>query len=859
MKLFSYIIVLAFALCCSSCKDRMLAYGDDAREIETFLTNELVNDRPHLKIRSEALSKDFMLYGAFIPMLNSPTGHSLKGRIIRFEVSSDHLIMLESPKGHSLGVKEDSHILLADFPIVRKDEDGVVIDFAKGMTTAFTMRNVHARSVSEKPAPSAEQFRAISLSASFIKSIERDQDVLTVNQIAQWRNEKSELVSAEFRYYFREYRPDQSYEKKTFGKQRWVQYFSTPPLIEPPTTNPFAYITKWNITRPIVFHISANTPPQYRDAIKDGLLFWNHIFGKNVIEVRDLDPNIQAPHPELNILQWVTWDNEASAYADMVVDHLTGQIVQAQIYLRSGWVIESARKLKNHLEELLVAEQFGATMPAVEEDVPLPSMFDREDPCLKTMGSFEEIADLATRLSENQISKELLTILTSDILRAVIAHEMGHVLGLRHNLAASTAASMTLEERADILKAYLRSGEYDFDASKFFSRSIMDVFTAGDDAMVGAQMRKLMQTDDVSNSRLRTIYRYDQQAIDFGYRNQAMQGDTVFCTDEDIQLYIDCRRWDAGSASLQFNSERLNNMMTQIAIILADTVITSIDPKRPGGPLRIDDIPLTSRNVMKVLEVYAKELYVWFNKNSRAVAIEAVLPAYGPQGSEQAALEKFKTMRAQLEKKDTSSMLFGVLPPFRGPQLSADALTQTFRAHFLVRLSELMRDNPGFSLSPEDQEKAIGVAKLFLESMNKEVINLILSIVAKMQFDDKDYQLPIEDALGKIARELILATTDTDTTKALPQFRYDLKTRELGVQILNPALGILPDWSFDNLSAITNELKQQMRRAGGATDAGSSINMNALSREQRQWLLEQNRLLSALTQIRSLVRKLHTP
>src|SRR5690606_14215844 len=151
--------------------------------------------------------------------------------------------------------------------------------------------------------------------------------------IAQWRNQKSELVSAEFRYYFREYQPSPDYKKVTFGKHRWVQYFSTPPLIVPPTNNPFAYITKWDIIKPIVFHLSANTPTEYRDAIKDGLTYWNHIFGKQIIEVRDLDPRLSAPHPRLNILQWVTWDNEASAYADMVVDHLTGQILQAQIYL----------------------------------------------------------------------------------------------------------------------------------------------------------------------------------------------------------------------------------------------------------------------------------------------------------------------------------------------------------------------------------------------------------------------------------------------------------------------------------------------------------------------------------------------
>lgn len=861
MKLISYIIVLFAIALVLSCGDGMSEFGEDARVIETYLDNELVNDRPHLKVLNTALSRDFMFYGAFIPMLNSPTGHSLKGRIVRFDVTADRLIMLESPKGHSIGDIKDSYILLAEFPIVRKDSDGVVIDFAKGMNTAFTMRNVHSRSVADRDTNTAEQFRAIFLSVSFVKSINTDQGVLTISQIAQWRNQKSELVSAEFRYYFREYLPASDYKKQTFGKSRWVQYFSTPPLIKPPTNNPFAYVTKWDITKPIVFHLSANTPAQYREAITDGLTFWNHFFGREVVVVRDLDKNLSAPHPLLNILQWVTWDNEASAYADMVVDHLTGQILQAQIYLRSGWVIESAKKLKNHLEELLIHEQQAETLPVVEDDVPLPSMFDMEDPCLKTMGGYDEIADLATHLSQNTIDNETLTLLTGDILRAVISHEMGHVLGLRHNLAASTTGTITLAERNALLKSYLKTGKYDLSHDKYFSHSIMDVFTAADDAIVGAQIRELMRSDDIKDSRLRKIYRYDQEAIDFGYFNKPMPGDTPFCTDDDIPVYIDCRRWDASNTAVLYSSERLHSMMTQIAIIMADTFINAIDPQRNGGPVRVADIPLTSKNVVKVVDLYVKELFLWFSKGSRSVLVESKLPAYGLQTVDLIADEKFKMVRTQVESNGVPQTLFGMLPPFRQSKLSAESVVEIFRAHFLVRLQEIMNAQPGFRLSDREFEQAVSIAKSFLHNLNNEIIGLILNVVTKAQFDDKNFQLPIEEAVGKIAHELILATVNNVDNNRLPQFRYDLKTRDLAAQILNPALGIIPDWSFTNLTKITNDLKQQMRRVGlaDAPSGTNSIDIASLSREQRQWLIEQNRVLSTLVQMRSVSRKLHGP
>src|SRR5690606_2976580 len=137
----------------------------------------------------------------------------------------------------------------------------------------------------------------------------------------------------------------------------------------------------------------------------------------------------------------------------------------------------------------------------------------------------------------------------------------------------------------------------------------------------------------------------------------------------------------------------------------------------------------------------------------------------------------------QVESKGVSQAIFGMLPPFRQGKLNADTVIESFRAHFIVRLNELTRERPGFSLSKEEQEQAFSIAKAFLDDLNSEVITLVLSIIGKSQFDDKDFQLPIEDALGKIATEIILGTAKDGEydgyDEGLPQFRYDLKTRDL--------------------------------------------------------------------------------
>lgn len=833
-----------------ACRNRNEA---ELKPIDTFLVDAIIKDRPHLKIKHTALNHSFLLYGSFIPMLNSPTGHTLKGRVVSFELYGDRVVMLESPIGHSIARNNESTILLAEFPVVRSDDDGVVVDFARGMNAAFTMRNVHSRSVSERDAMDGEKFRAVMLSASFIKSITEEKNIMTISQIAQWRNSKSEMMSAEFRYYFRDYVPSKTFKKTQAAPRRWVQYFSTPPMIEPPTTLTFAYNAKWHIDKPIVFYLSANTPPHYKEAITDGMLFWNHIFGKKIVEIRDLDPSLAAPNPHYNIVQWVPWDNEPSAYADMVLDPLTGEIMGAQIYVRSGWAVQSIPRLRNQLEEVTISEEKPAgSMPSVEEDVPLPSMFDNFETCEKTLSNFAESTDIMN--SVVTISDETLKTLTGDILRAVVAHEMGHVLGLRHNLSASTTATISYKERDEVFKNYLRTGLYDLSFDKYLSTSIMDVFSAADDAIVGAHMRELMKTDKESSSRLATIYAFDKQAIDLAYFNKPMDDNLPFCSDEDIETFLDCRRWDAGSLPMLYSSTRANLIMAQVGTVLADAFVAAINPKRQGGPARIEDLTLTTLGILKIADENTKELFAWFNGNSRSVQIESKFPALGPHNRKEIMEEKFKFLRKQLEENGVEKTLFGLLPPFHDKKTGIARAMSAFAAHFDARVRELARETAGFTFSDEDRAKADEIARAFMGTLFDELINQTINILARSQFDDPELQIPVENALYKIARQIILETANNNSP---PAFSYELKTRELAALLMSPAIGILPDWSWDSTNSITTALKQIMNNH--TTTSSNSVDLNKLTREHRQWLLEQNRLLNTLVQIRSVSRKLNPP
>lgn len=845
LRLIEIHALIALMVLTVSCKRVGFEYDTFEKPIDTFLESQEIMDRPYLKIKNSAFSRDFFFYGSFIPVLSSTVGYSLRGRVIRFlKPYADRVIMVESPKGHSIANDKESMILLAEFPVVKADDDGVVIDFAKGMNSAFTMRNVHSQATIQKESGTAEQFKSISLSASFVKSIKEEENILSISQIAQWRNNKSELISAEIRYFLQEYLPSLNFEKNNFSPNRWVQFFSTPPLVESPTTNQFAYITKWNLNKPMVFYISSNTPKIYRQAIADGILFWNHIFGKNVIKVKDLEEGISAPHPPLNIIQWVVWDNEASAYADMVIDHLTGEIMQAQIYLHSGWVSQSSQRLRNQLTELLLTDQKKIPITSIEE-APMPSMLSYEEPCIISLADFAELSELTSEISISDITDETITILTGDILRAVIAHEMGHVLGLRHNLAASTQGNISLSERQNILRTYLHTGDYSLTPGTYFSTSIMDVFSAADDAIVGAQIREILNKEDLLESQIPKIYQYDKQAIDYGYFNQPMKGSLAFCTDEDSERYLDCGRWDISNTSVLFASSRLNNALDQIAVTLADTFIKAIDPKRKGGPIKIRDVSLNTSGVLNILNIYIKGLFSWAFKGARSINVESDFPAIGPHNQAEITEARFKKVREQVEIYGVEKTFFGLLPPFNDYQGQKESFLKSFKNHFETRLAEL---GPGdFALLSPD---AFKIAENFFISLQSQVVDQLLTTLTKAQFDDPLSQEPIELALGKIAQEIILSTKDKSP---LPTFSYELRTRDLAARLLNPALGILPDWSFESLNNISKGLKQIMRAGLNSPN----IDLENMPRDKRQWMLEQNRILTTLMQVKTMSRPLY--
>ena len=70
------------------------------------------------------------------------------------------------------------------------------------------------------------------------------------------------------------------------------------------------------------------------------------------------------------------------------------------------------------------------------------------------------ISGLSSLLSsEKKISKDVFLKISQDYIREVVAHEVGHTLGLRHNFAGSLHSNLDLSKKEDVFLDYAKKGK----------------------------------------------------------------------------------------------------------------------------------------------------------------------------------------------------------------------------------------------------------------------------------------------------------------------------------------------------------------------------------------------------------------
>ena len=414
--------------------------------------------------------------------------------------SRNYSVVAENSSRESLVVKKASiDGVIAKFPIVTFSKDDLkspIIDITK----VYMGENKELFPDPRDPKADKLKLNGKAALITKVKSFEKNIEATILAQFTGKKgNETKEIRHSIFAL------PDTPMKPRFYDKR--VGYFSANYSDYSSNKNKldtFSFIKRWRLEKknpelevsepkqPIVWYVDRGTPQKFVEAVREGIEFWQPAFEqagfKNAIVAKmapsvEENPDWDAEDARYSVVRWVP-SGIPNANGPHVADPRSGEIIEADvrmyhnvIKLLEGWYFAQA----------------GATDPRAKK-LPLP----------------------------NDVM--------SDLVRFVVAHEVGHSTGLHHNFIGNN--SYTIEQ--------LRDPEF---VKEFgVSASIMDY----------ARFNYVMQPEDGVSPIDYHPGPYDKFVIEWGYKE--FKGDlspkeeaVLLNKIADRQLDDKRLRWDAYS------------------------------------------------------------------------------------------------------------------------------------------------------------------------------------------------------------------------------------------------------------------------------------------------------------------------
>jgi hypothetical protein len=206
--------------------------------------------------------------------------------------------------------------------------------------------------------------------------------------------------------------------------------------------------------KPIVYYIDHTVPAEWRPWVRSGILEWNRAFEeagfRNAIQVLDApdDTLWSAEDARYSTVRWTATNRSVYAVGPSNVDPRTGEILNADILVSAAWI----QTWRGESGEY-VAPQAAMRAVFVEDSVASdPGHESRRcslGQSLRRHGSLTRALIVGQRRRDGSAAR----LYIGQALKALIMHEIGHTLGLRHNFRGS--AGVTRNQLTD--RAYTRA------------------------------------------------------------------------------------------------------------------------------------------------------------------------------------------------------------------------------------------------------------------------------------------------------------------------------------------------------------------------------------------------------------------